>query len=38
MMLGEQVLATGKVSSGNCSISTPALVAVDPLAVSSSIP
>lgn len=38
MMLGEQVLATGKATSGNCSISTPALVAVDPLAISSSIP
>jgi hypothetical protein len=38
MMLGEQVLATGKLNNGNCSISTPALVAVDPLAISSSVP
>ncbi|MBK7828441.1 hypothetical protein [Nannocystis sp.] len=38
MMLGEQVLATGKVASGNCSVSTPALVAIDPLAITSTIP
>lgn len=38
MMLGEQVLATGEVSDASCSVSTPALVAVDPRAISSSIP
>lgn len=37
-MLGEQVLATGKVSNASCSVSTPVLVAVDPTAISSTIP
>lgn len=36
--LGEAVLATGSVNSGNCSVGAPALIAIDPASISSSVP
>lgn len=38
LMLGETVLASGSVSNGNCSLSAPALVAIDPLMITASVP
>lgn len=38
LMLGAEVVATGEVKTADCSVETPAVVAIDPLKVSSSIP
>lgn len=35
---GSSVLASGVVNKDNCSVTTPALVAIDPLLVTTSIP